>query len=152
MFLNSLTLCAQASHHFESPSQHRKAFLGETTVDLHRPRRHGMGHRRKPRAAAAVRGDVASPVTVWPRTLAKAERHAAAFGTRCARTLSDASRADVVITCLPTSAEVAAVVAGSWRQHLKLAVCGSTARGAIPTQQGRRGKTERSASRWSTLP
>ena len=62
-------------------------------------------------AAAAVRGDVASPVTVWNRTLAKAERHAAAFGTRCARTLSDASRADVVITCLPTSAEVAAVVA-----------------------------------------
>ena len=62
-------------------------------------------------AAAAARGDVASPVTVWNRTSAKAERHAAAFGTRCARTLSDVSRADVIITCLPTSAEVAAVVA-----------------------------------------
>ena len=60
---------------------------------------------------AAARGDVASPVTVWNRTSAKAERHAAAFGTRCARTLSDVSRADVIITCLPTSAEVAAVVA-----------------------------------------
>ncbi len=62
-------------------------------------------------AAAAARGDVASPVTVWNRTSAKAERHAAAFGTRCARTLSDVSRADVIITCLPTSAEVAAIVA-----------------------------------------
>ena len=62
-------------------------------------------------AAAAAKGDVASPVTVWNRTSAKAERHAAAFGTRCARTLSDVSRADVIITCLPTSAEVAAVVA-----------------------------------------
>ena len=62
-------------------------------------------------AAAAVEGDVASPVMVWNRTSAKAERHAAAFGTRCARTLSDTSRADVIITCLPTSAEVAAVVA-----------------------------------------
>ena len=62
-------------------------------------------------AAAAARGDVASPVTVWNRTSAKAERHAAAFGTRCAHTLSDVSRADVIITCLPTSAEVAAVVA-----------------------------------------
>ena len=47
-------------------------------------------------AAAAARGDVASPVTVWNRTSAKAERHAAAFGTRCARTLSDVSRADVI--------------------------------------------------------
>ena len=62
-------------------------------------------------AAAAARGDVASPVTVWNRTSAKAERHAAAFGTRCAHTLSDVSRADVIITCLPTSAEVAAIVA-----------------------------------------
>ena len=62
-------------------------------------------------AAAAARGDVASPVTVWNRTSAKAERHAAAFGTRCARMLSDVSRADVIITCLPTSAEVAAIVA-----------------------------------------
>ncbi|MBJ62005.1 MAG: 3-hydroxyisobutyrate dehydrogenase [Euryarchaeota archaeon] len=62
-------------------------------------------------ATAAAEGDVASPVTVWNRTSAKAERHAAAFGTRCARTLLDASRADVIITCLPTSAEVAAVVA-----------------------------------------
>ena len=62
-------------------------------------------------AAAAMRGEVASPVLVWNRTSAKAERHAVAFGTRCARTLSDVSRVDVIITCLPTSAEVAAVVA-----------------------------------------
>jgi len=67
---------------------------------------------------AAAEGDVASPVTVWNRTSAKAERHAAAFGTRCARTLSDASRADVIVTCLPTSAEVAAVV-GKMAPELK---------------------------------
>tara|TARA_B100000683_G_scaffold203075_1_gene196495 strand:- start:64 stop:759 length:696 start_codon:yes stop_codon:yes gene_type:complete len=110
MFLHSLTLY-EASHHFESPSQHRAfSMSGETTVTFIGLGAMGWGIAGN-LAAAAVRGDVASPVTVWNRTLAKAERHAAAFGTRCARTLSDASRADVVITCLPTSAEVAAVVA-----------------------------------------
>ena len=110
MFLHSPTLY-EASHHFESPSQHRAfSMSGETTVAFIGLGAMGWGIAGN-LAAAAVRGDVASPVTVWNRTLAKAERHAAAFGTRCARTLSDASRADVVITCLPTSAEVAAVVA-----------------------------------------
>ena len=61
-------------------------------------------------AAAALAGAIASPVTVWNRTLHTAERHAATFGTRCARTLSEASSADIIITCLPTSLEVAAVV------------------------------------------
>jgi len=84
---------------------------GETTVAFIGLGAMGWGIAANLAAAAAAEGDVASPVTVWNRTSAKAERHAAAFGTRCARTLSDASRADVIITCLPTSAEVAAVVA-----------------------------------------
>lgn len=67
-------------------------------------------------AMAAAKGDIASPVTVWNRTSVKAERHASEFGTYCARTLLDASRADVIITCLPTSAEVAAVVAEMARE------------------------------------
>ena len=62
-------------------------------------------------AAAAAKGKIASPVMVWNRTCVKAERHAAEFGTRCAYTLSEASRADIIITCLPTSVEVATVVA-----------------------------------------
>ena len=62
-------------------------------------------------AAAAAKGEIASPVLVWNRTLTKAERHSAEFGTRCARTLSEASRADIIITCLPTSVEVASIVA-----------------------------------------
>ena len=62
-------------------------------------------------AAAAAKGKIASPVMVWNRTCVKAERHAAEFGTRCAYTLSETSRADIIITCLPTSIEVATVVA-----------------------------------------
>lgn len=62
-------------------------------------------------AAAAAKGKIASPVMVWNRTCVKAERHAAEFGTHCAYTLSEASRADIIITCLPTSVEVATVVA-----------------------------------------
>ena len=62
-------------------------------------------------AAAAAQGDeVASPVLVWNRTVLKSEQHATEFGTRCARTLSELSHADFVISCLPTSVEVAAVV------------------------------------------
>ena len=63
-------------------------------------------------AAAAVDEDtdVAYPVLVWNRTRSKAEEHEAKFGTRCAHTLSELSQADFVISCLPTSFEVAAVV------------------------------------------
>ena len=63
-------------------------------------------------AAAAAKGDdrIAPPVLVWNRTVSKSEQHATEFGTRCARTLSDLSQADVIISCLPTSAEVAIVV------------------------------------------
>ena len=62
-------------------------------------------------ASAAAKGKIASPVMVWNRTCVKAERHAAKFGTRCANTLSEASRADIIVTCLPTSVEVASIVA-----------------------------------------
>ena len=51
-----------------------------------------------------------SPVTVWNRTISRTEKHAEEFGTRCARALSAAADADVIITCLPTSVEVAVVV------------------------------------------
>ena len=62
-------------------------------------------------ATAAATGDeITPPVLVWNRTVSKSDRHAAEFGTRRARTLSDLSQADFIISCLPTSVEVAAVV------------------------------------------
>jgi 3-hydroxyisobutyrate dehydrogenase len=60
-------------------------------------------------AAAAKDGKIASPVLVWNRTTSKSEQHEARYGTRCARALPDVSQADVIITCLPTSTEVADV-------------------------------------------
>jgi 3-hydroxyisobutyrate dehydrogenase len=60
-------------------------------------------------AAAAKDGKIASPVLVWNRTTLKSEQHEARHGTRCARALSDVSQADVIITCLPTSSEVATI-------------------------------------------
>tara|TARA_B110000003_G_C16635082_1_gene528084 strand:+ start:300 stop:1238 length:939 start_codon:yes stop_codon:yes gene_type:complete len=60
-------------------------------------------------ASAAVLGEIESPVVVWNRTTARSEQHADEFGTRCARALSDVVDADVIITCLPTSLEVAAI-------------------------------------------
>lgn len=53
-------------------------------------------------------------LTVWNRTMVRAEAFAATHpGVRVAKTPADAARgADAVITCLPTSREVAAVVAG----------------------------------------
>jgi 3-hydroxyisobutyrate dehydrogenase len=60
-------------------------------------------------AAAAKDGKIASPVLVWNRTTSKSEQHEARYGTCCAHTLSDVLQADVIITCLPTSTEVANV-------------------------------------------
>lgn len=45
-------------------------------------------------------------VTVWNRTREKAERHAGEHGTKFARELSETASAEVIITMLPTSAEV----------------------------------------------
>ena len=60
-------------------------------------------------ASAAKAGEIESPVVVWNRTTTRSEQHAAEFETRCARALSDVVDADVIITCLPTSVEVAAI-------------------------------------------
>jgi 3-hydroxyisobutyrate dehydrogenase len=49
-------------------------------------------------------------VIVWNRTREKAERHAREHGTRLANELSDCAEAEVVITMLPTSAEVDEIV------------------------------------------
>jgi 3-hydroxyisobutyrate dehydrogenase len=69
-------------------------------------------------AAAAKDGKIESPVLVWNRTISKSEQHAARYGTSCARTLSAVSQADIIITCLPTSKEVAAI-AGELAPGLK---------------------------------
>jgi 3-hydroxyisobutyrate dehydrogenase len=52
----------------------------------------------------------AHEVTVWNRTLEKAERHAREHQTRLARHLEESAAADVIISMLPTSAEVDAIV------------------------------------------
>lgn len=49
-------------------------------------------------------------VLVWNRTTEKAERHAREHGTKLAGELSDVAAADVIITMLPTSAEVDEIV------------------------------------------
>ena len=49
-------------------------------------------------------------VLVWNRTTEKAERHAREHGTRMAKSLTEAVDADVIITMLPTSREVDAIV------------------------------------------
>ena len=54
---------------------------------------------------------------VWNRTAAKAGAHAAAHGTQIA-TLAEAASADVIFTCLPTSAEVDEVMS-QIRPHLR---------------------------------
>ena len=57
-------------------------------------------------AKGAATGKIASPVLVWNRTTAKAQEHAAEFGTRCAPKLAELSAADVIVSCLPTSTQV----------------------------------------------
>ncbi|HEV7767890.1 MAG TPA: NAD(P)-dependent oxidoreductase, partial [Thermoanaerobaculia bacterium] len=49
-------------------------------------------------------------VLVWNRTREKAERHAREHGTTLVNELSDTAAADVIITMLPTSAEVDEIV------------------------------------------
>ena len=49
-------------------------------------------------------------VYVWNRNFAKAEQHAAEYGTH-AVTLADAVQADVIFSCLPTSADVEDLIA-----------------------------------------
>lgn len=61
-------------------------------------------------ANLAIKGsDIDSHVAVWNRTPSKAQEHAVAYGTRVVETLAAAAAMDVIVTCLPTSAEVASV-------------------------------------------
>merc|ERR1712216_836272 len=62
-------------------------------------------------AMAAAAGEIASPVLVWNRTRVKSEQHAAKFGTSCVARLADTAQADVMVTCLPTSLQVAEIAA-----------------------------------------
>ena len=65
-------------------------------------------------------------LVVWNRTAAKAEEFAGNHKARVARTPSDAVRdADVVITCLPSSVEVEAVL------HGKNGILGALRKGAV---------------------
>ncbi|HEY7480703.1 MAG TPA: NAD(P)-dependent oxidoreductase [Gemmatimonadales bacterium] len=70
----------------------------------------GLGAIGAPMAARLARGGA---LTVWNRTAAKAEAFARAQGARWAATPRAAALgADVVITCLPTSREVEALLEG----------------------------------------
>jgi 3-hydroxyisobutyrate dehydrogenase len=66
----------------------------------------GLGAMGRPMAANLA---ARFPTTVWNRTTAVAEQHAAAHGTTVAVDLADLAGVDVVCTCLPTDVEVAAV-------------------------------------------
>lgn len=63
-----------------------------------------MGYRM-----AAHLPKVCDTVWVWNRTFARAEQHAQTYGTQ-AVDLQQAATADVIFSCLPTSAEVEAVI------------------------------------------
>jgi 3-hydroxyisobutyrate dehydrogenase len=66
----------------------------------------GLGAMGRPMAAnlAAI-----APTTVWNRTRAVAVEHAAEHGTTAADDLTDLADAEVIVTCLPTTDEVAQV-------------------------------------------
>ncbi len=51
-----------------------------------------------------------SDVRVWNRTFSKAEAHAAQFGTK-ATAIEQIVQADIIFSCLPTSADVEAIIA-----------------------------------------
>lgn len=66
----------------------------------------GLGAMGRPMAANLARQ---WPTTVWNRTAAVTEAHHVAHGTSMAESLEELPPVDVVCTCLPTDAEVAAV-------------------------------------------
>jgi len=83
----------------------------------------GLGAIGKPMAGHLAR---AHTLVVWNRTTAAADRFAAATGGRAAATPREAvAGADVVLTCLPTSREVEALLDGAD------GVLGSLGRGAL---------------------
>ncbi|GGK89743.1 NAD(P)-dependent oxidoreductase [Deinococcus radiotolerans] len=79
----------------------------------------GLGAMGAPMAAhlATHARDQQARVLVWNRTAGKAEAHAQAHGTQAA-TLAQVAAADVIFTCLPTSAEVDEVL-DQMRPHLR---------------------------------
>lgn len=71
----------------------------------------GLGAIGRPMAEAIVRAGL--PLAVWNRTAERARLFGESTGARVARTPADAARgADVVVTCLPTSAEVEGLLLG----------------------------------------
>lgn len=66
----------------------------------------GLGAMGRPMAGNLA---TAAPTMVWNRTRAVAEAHAEEHGTEVAEVLTDLAEADVIVSCLPTTAEVAAV-------------------------------------------
>jgi 3-hydroxyisobutyrate dehydrogenase len=72
----------------------------------------GLGAIGRPMAARLAHAEGVA-LTVWNRTAARAESFVAEHGGRMARTPAEAVRdADVVITCFPVSADVAALLDG----------------------------------------
>src|SRR6185437_4398416 len=72
----------------------------------------GLGAIGRPMAARIAAADM--PLTVWNRTAERAASFARETGARQASTPADAARhADVVITCLSTSRDVASLLDGT---------------------------------------
>ena len=71
----------------------------------------GLGAIGRPMAARVAGSGL--PLTVWNRTSSRAADFAKEFGARHAATPADAARdADVVVTCMPTSKDVASLLDG----------------------------------------
>ena len=71
----------------------------------------GLGAIGRPMAARVAASGL--PLTVWNRTASRAADFAKEFGVRHAATPADAARdADVVVTCMPTSQDVASLLDG----------------------------------------
>jgi len=71
----------------------------------------GLGAIGRPMAARVAGSGL--PLTVWNRTASRAADFAKEFGARHATTPADAARdADVVVTCMPTSQDVASLLDG----------------------------------------
>jgi 3-hydroxyisobutyrate dehydrogenase len=79
----------------------------------------GLGAMGAPMAAHLARRaqDTGGRAFVWNRTPGRAEAHAAAHGTHAA-TLEEVAGADLIFTCLPTSAEVDDLIA-ALEAHLR---------------------------------
>lgn len=75
----------------------------------------GLGAMGRPMAAHLA---AEFPTRVWNRTAAVADAHAAQHGSTAVAELTEVADADVVFTCLPTTAEVADV-AERLRPHLR---------------------------------